>query len=235
LKRFNILMMALMCAASFAAVSHAAKPAPQSILGGVQEYIESNMPWPPGSARVDFLSDNTEFLPLPANITIRIEPAGKPDFIGDMVFLVKSYKGGSLVKTEPVKARIEVLQDVVVAARSLPAGTILKTGDLSMTSKWVRRIHPQSLTSPEEASGKRLTVHASPGAELLATMLRETLLVRKGKMVKMVFDNGSMQIVTVGLSEEDGSAGNIIRIRNVTSNKIVYARVLSDSLVRIEF
>jgi flagella basal body P-ring formation protein FlgA len=217
LKRFNILMMALMCAASFAAVSHAAKPAPQSILGGVQEYIESNMPWPPGSARVDFLSDNTEFLPLPANITIRIEPAGKPDFIGDMVFLVKSYKGGSL------------------AARSLPAGTILKTSDLSMTSKWVRRIHPQSLTSPEEASGKRLTVHASPGAELLATMLRETLLVRKGKMVKMVFDNGSMQIVTVGLSEEDGSAGNIIRIRNVTSNKIVYARVLSDSLVRIEF
>jgi len=44
-----------------------------------------------------------------------------------------------------------------------------------------------------------------------------------------------MQIVTVGLSEEDGVAGNIVRVKNITSNKTIYARVLSDSVVGIEF
>jgi flagella basal body P-ring formation protein FlgA len=78
-------------------------------------------------------------------------------------------------------------------------------------------------------------MQVASGAEILATMLKSAPLVRKGKMVKMVFDNGSMQIVTVGLSEEDGVAGNIIRVKNITSNKIIYARVLSDSLVGIEF
>jgi len=66
-------------------------------------------------------------------------------------------------------------------------------------------------------------------------MLKEIPLVRKGKMVKIVFDNGPMQIVTVGLSEEDGVAGNIVRVKNITSNKIIYARVLSDSVVGIGF
>jgi flagella basal body P-ring formation protein FlgA len=78
-------------------------------------------------------------------------------------------------------------------------------------------------------------IQVASGAELLATMLKEIPLVRKGKMVKMVFDNGSMQIVTVGLSEEDGVAGNIVRVKNITSNKIIYARVLSDSVVGIIF
>jgi len=66
-------------------------------------------------------------------------------------------------------------------------------------------------------------------------MLKEIPLVRKGKMVKIVFDNGSVHIVTVGLSEEDGVAGNVVRVKNITSNKIIYARVLSDSVVGIGF
>ena len=44
-----------------------------------------------------------------------------------------------------------------------------------------------------------------------------------------------MRIVTVGLSEEDGVAGNIVRVKNITSNKIIYARVLSDSMVELDF
>jgi len=139
------------------------------------------------------------------------------------------------VRTESVRTRIEVLRDIVIAARALPAGTVLTDSDVRTIQKWVRRIHPQSLTSLDTTSGKRLTIQIASGTEILATMLKDTPLVRKGKMVRMVFDNGLVHIVTVGLSEEDGIAGNIVRVKNITSNKIIYARVLSDSLVGIEF
>ena len=201
----------------------------------IREYIEANMPWPPGSVRVDFLSEEKESIPQNRDVVLRVEPAGNQDFVGDMVFLVKSFKGGNLSRTESVRTRIEVLQDVVTAARGLPAGTVLAESDIRTVRRWVRRIHPHALPSMEATSGKRLTIQVASGAEILATMLKEVPLVRKGKMVKMVFDNGSMQIVTVGLSEEDGVAGNIVRVKNITSNKIIYARVLSDSLVGIGF
>ncbi len=226
--------MAILSLVFLAAAFDAAYAEPLSRTA-IREYIEANMPWPPGSVRVDFLSKEPESIPQNRDLILRVEPAGNQDFIGDMVFLVKSFKDGNLLRTESVRTRIEVLQDVVTAARGLPAGTVLAESDIRTVRRWVRRIHPHSLPSMEATSGKRLTMQVASGAEILATMLKEVPLVRKGKMVKMVFDNGSMQIVTVGLSEEDGVAGNIVRVKNITSNKIIYARVLSDSLVGIGF
>jgi len=226
--------MVLLSLALLAATSHAADAEPL-FRTAIREYIEANMPWPPGTVRVDFLSEEQESIPQNRDLILRVEPAGNQDFIGDMVFLVKSFRGGNLLRTESVRTRIEVLQDVVTAARGLPAGTVLAGSDIRTVRRWVRRIHPHSLPSMEAASGKRLTIQVASGAEILATMLKEIPLVRKGKMVKIVFDNGPMQIVTVGLSEEDGVAGNIVRVKNITSNKIIYARVLSDSVVGIGF
>ena len=226
--------MAILSLVFLAAAFDAAYAEPLSRTA-IREYIEANMPWPPESVRVDFLSKEPESIPQNRDLILRVEPAGNQDFIGDMVFLVKSFKDGNLLRTESVRTRIEVLQDVVTAARGLPAGTVLAESDIRTVRRWVRRIHPHSLPSMEATSGKRLTMQVASGAEILATMLKEVPLVRKGKMVKMVFDNGAMQIVTVGLSEEDGVAGNIVRVKNITSNKIIYARVLSDSLVGIGF
>jgi flagella basal body P-ring formation protein FlgA len=219
----------------FAAAALAVDSGSHPVHAAIRDYVEANMPWPPGTARVDFLSEAMASSPQNPNIALRIEPAGNQDFVGDMVFLVKFFKNGILLKTESVRTKIEVLQDVVTASRALSSGTLLTDGDVRTIRRWVRRIHPQSLASKEAALGKRLTIQAASGTEILTTMLKDTPLVRKGKMVKMVFDNGSMHIVTIGLSEEDGVAGSIVRVKNITSNKVIYARVLSDSLVGIEF
>lgn len=236
MKRFIFLTTVIvMGMAFFNAESRAMNTGSYSIHEAVRQYIEANIPWPPETVRVDFLSVEKESTTQNLNTTLRVEPAGNPDFIGDMVFLVKTFKGGNLLKTESVRTRIEVLRDVVIAARALPSGTTLTNSDVNTIRKWVRRIHPQSLSSIQSASGKRLILQVAPGTEILATMLKETPLVRKGKIVRMVFNNGLMHIVTVGLSEEDGVAGNIVRVKNITSNKVIYAKVLSDSLVGIEF
>jgi flagella basal body P-ring formation protein FlgA len=93
---------------------------------------------------------------------------------------------------------------------------------------------PDAVSDLNEAIGKRLTSQLRAGAALSARMLRDAPLVRKGQMVRVLFDNGSMQISTIGMPEEDGAAGGMVRIRNLTSNKIIYAKVLGDSLVGVD-
>lgn len=207
--------------------------AADTVQAAVRAYIESQMPWPAGAVRIDFLAD--EGAALEKGVTLRVENAGNADFIGDAAFLVRHYRAGNLLRTETVRTKIEVMRDVVVAAKGLAPGTIVADGDLQVSRRWVRRVHPQALASPEEATGKRLAVPLAAGAEPLSAMLREVPLVRRGKLVKIVLDRGPMRITTVGLPEEDGVAGSIVRVRNVTSNRVIYARVLSDSLVGIEF
>jgi len=174
-KRFLILLSIIQISMTlFIEPSHAMDIPNHSIHAAVQRYIETNMPWTPETVRVEFLSEET---PSPANhssLTFRIEPAGNQDYIGDMSFLARIYRGGSLIKTETVRTRIKVLRDIVVAARSLPSGTVLKDSDVKTVQRWVHRIHPQSLSPIESTTGKRLTTQLPSGAEILATMLKET-------------------------------------------------------------
>lgn len=221
--------------AFFNTESHAMDAGSYPVHTAVRQFIEANMPWSPETVHVDFLSEEKASTTLNGNITLRVEPTGNLDFIGDMVFLVKFFKGSSLLRTESVKTRIEVLRDIFVSTRPLPAGTVLTDNDVKIVRKWVRQIQPHSVPSIGSIPGKRLILQLASGREILATMLKEIPLVRKGKIVRMVFDNGMMHIVTVGLPEEDGVAGNIVRVKNITSNKVIYAKVLSDSLVGIEF
>jgi len=204
------------------------------IQDAVRNYIEANMPWPRGTARVSFLSMEPETVPRDKYVTLRVDPPGNENFIGDMVFIVRIFRGGNFFRTETIRTRIEVLHDMVIATRALTSGTILKDSDIKTVRKWVHRIQPQPLSSPDRAVGRRLTVQARPGMEITANMLKDVPLVQRGKIVKIIFDSGPMRIVTVGMPEEDGMAGSIIRVRNVTSNKIIYARVLGNSLVGIE-
>jgi flagellar basal body P-ring formation protein FlgA len=236
LKRLSIIFAFLMIGMAVPNTDIFAKDTASSpIYAAVRQYIEANMPWPSGAARIDFLTEETESKTHSNNISLRVEPAGNPSFIGDMVFLVRSFKGGNLLRTESVRVRIEVLQNLVIAVKTLPSGSILTEKDVTSVQRWVRRIHPQSLPSLDTVQGKRLTLQVSSGSEILSSMLKEAPLVKKGKMVRMVYDNGLMHIVTIGLSEEDGVAGNIVRIKNISSNKIIFAKVLSDSLVGVEF
>jgi len=205
-----------------------------SIHEAIREYIESHMPWTQGSVRVDFISREPDLSANKKETTFRIEPAGNADFIGDTAFLVRISIGGTLVRTEPVRTRIEVLRDVVVAARTIRSGAVLTELDIRLAKKWVSRNMPDALSFPQEAIGKRIIQPARPGMELSARMLKDVPLVRKGQMVRVLFDNGSMRITMFAMPEEDGTAGNMVRIRNMTSNKVIYARVLGDSLVGVE-
>jgi len=233
LKRILFLTLVI-CMGFYVASSFAMDTEPQGLQTAVRKYIETNMPWPQGTVRITFLPAETEPIPPDSRITLRIESAGSEDYIGDMTFWVKFFKNGILVRTETVRTRIEVLRNIVIAARLLPHGTVLADTDIRTVSKWSHRITPHALSTQDKAVGKRLTSQVNAGTEISANMLRDVPMVQKGKIVKIIFDSGAMRIVTVGIPEEDGMAGTIIRVRNVTSNKIIYARVLGASLVGIE-
>jgi flagella basal body P-ring formation protein FlgA len=224
--------LASLIAAVFFLTPVPASAAP-SVHEAVLEYIETHMPWPQGTVRVDFASGEPTLSAHSKEATFRIGAAGNTDFIGNAAFIVRIYAGGTLVRTETVRTRIEVLRDLLVTARMIRNGAILTEQDLRLVKKWVGRNMPDTLSCLEEAVGKRIIAQVRPGAELTARMLRDAPLVRKGQAVMVLYENGSMRITTVGVPEEDGAAGGLVRVRNVASNKVFYARVLGDSLVGV--
>ncbi len=63
--------------------------------------------------------------------------------------------------------------------------------------------------------------------------LRKRYLVKKGDMVRILYRKGSIEISYEGEALENGYRGSMIRVRVISSGKIIRGRVLSEGEVEI--
>ena len=200
----------------------------------VVRHIEQSMPWPKEAARIEVSTPPDIAGIEPRKSSMRVETLGNEEYVGEMAFLVRILDGRQQRQTT-VRARVEILRDILVSSRPLARDTILSPDDLRMKKKWVRQLDPSVLESPENAVGKRLAMDIRGGAELKSQMVREPVVVKKGKTVRINLERGAMMITTIGISEEDGTTGAMIRVRNISSNRTIYAKVTGENSVRIDY
>jgi len=128
-----------------------------------------------------------------------------------------------------------VRMDVVVSTKSLSSGTVLGAGDVKILQKWYDAVPQNRLSDLKEAVGKKLTVSVNPHMEITKNVLKDCPIVRRNQPVRIVLDNGVLCITASGVSQEDGILGDVVRVQNTTSKRVIHARVTGDALVAVDF
>ena len=72
-----------------------------------------------------------------------------------------------------------------------------------------------------------------PGRPVPVVAVAVPDLVPRGKPVEIVFQEGGLTILAQAMTLEAGSAGDVIRVRNLDSGLIIKARVHADGTVRV--
>jgi len=201
----------------------------------IRRHIEQNMVWPAENMRMEFLSALPSTDDLTGKITYSIESRSREEYIGDTSFALRIFVNGIFVREANVRVRIEVLRDFVVALTSITRDSIVQSSDVTVQKKWVRNIPMNSVSSVDDVLGKSMVIGLRPNTMITRTMFKDIAPVRKGKMVQVIVDNGAMKMMMNGIAEEDGANDNLVRIRNINSNKIIYARVIGQGKVQVEF
>lgn len=200
----------------------------------ITDHIHASMPWPKDDVRVTFLETATT-VPYASDLRCEVRERVNEPYIGDTVFSLRFTRGGDFVAERTVRVRIEVAFPVVVTTRAVAAGTVLAGDDLKVIKRWFMREPVNTLSSVEEVLGRKVVAAVRPNFEITRNMLREVPVVKKGELVRMVLSRGPLSITAMGQSQEDGTLGATVRVKNVTSQRVVYARVVSDSLVQVDF
>ncbi|RMC33285.1 flagellar basal body P-ring formation chaperone FlgA [Paracoccus alkanivorans] len=111
----------------------------------------------------------------------------------------------------------------LIAARILPAGTVIAADDLDMAEGGAKGvIDPARVIGLET----RITIHE--GRPIQTSLLRRPTLVGRNQIVRMSFQRGTLHIVTDGRALDEGGAGDLIRVMNLTSRNTVTARIAPD-------
>jgi flagellar basal body P-ring formation protein FlgA len=232
---FSIISGLLMCLSTVNTLASEKIIDQEKLNKAIELNIEKNMPWAKGSMRFEILSPLPEIAMPAGKVSWKVDIKGNGNYLGDTYFILKLYNKGVLFKEESIRVRIEILQEFVVSVKNLGRDSIISSNDVSVQKKWLRSIPLNSISNMGDVVGKLLCVSVRQNTEISRNMLKEVTAVKRNKMVQIVLESGAINITTMGMAEEDGAEGSFVKVRNISSNKIIYARVVGESKVKVDF
>jgi flagella basal body P-ring formation protein FlgA len=174
-------------------------------------------------------------LVVPAGqVELRVRTRGGAEILGSVSVTVEAWVDGTLARSLSVPVRVGLQSEVVVAARPITRGARLDPEDL--------RVERRELTAGQDpvrvvdaVVGLRAVRGIAVGEPIQMSLVDHPPLVHRGDIVLLTTEGRGLRAVTQGEAKEDGKAGQVIRVRNLHSNREVYGQVDAERSVRVPF
>ncbi|MBU3948929.1 MAG: flagellar basal body P-ring formation chaperone FlgA [Proteobacteria bacterium] len=174
--------------------------------------------------------------PLPAGkVSLKLFNKGREEFAG-YVRLIAIVSIDDIPKTEvKLSGWVDVFDSVVCASQNLNRGDVITAGDIHLERKNISRLNSDTLKDVDQAIGLMAKHDIKDNDCLKEWMLKRNPLVNKGDMVTILAEHGSIRITAPGRILEKGYMGDYIKVQNAMSKKSVYAKIINDSTVVVDF
>lgn len=134
-----------------------------------------------------------------------------------------------------VAASVRLYQDIVVASRALPRGSIVGPSDVVLKEHDIGILGGQVIRDPDVAIGQSVRRAVNADTVLSVDLLEAPVLVKRGDMVVLIAERGSIAIRGTGTALQAGEAGKQIPVRNSRSDRVVQAVVTGAGEVKVIF
>lgn len=205
------------------------------IRAAVEAAIRTRMPWNNEDVSVSDIQFD-EGLQLPVgNLTYRIVPNRHEDYLGSTILALHLFVDGKPVRKLWVNATISVMADVVTVIRPLGKYRHIGLEDIRLERRELAGLGSETIRDVEDALGNRTTRMIYPGTVLQAGMIDQPPVVSRGDIVKIIAETGSMTITATGIVKQQGRKGEMVRVMNTDSNRVILARVTGPDAVVVDF
>ena len=134
-----------------------------------------------------------------------------------------------------LSASVRTYQQVVVMARPVPRGALLQPGDLRLEARDTTSLHGGYLEDPSQATGMLTRRPLSPGSVLAHNALEAPDVVQRGQQVVLLARAGGLEVRSAGEALSDGAQGDLIKVRNTVSSRVVEALVTGPGTAVVRF
>lgn len=132
-----------------------------------------------------------------------------------------------------VPVKVSIYDRVVAAARPLTRGEVIETGDVKLVERDLAQLQSGYFSDPSEVAGMEVTRTVAMDATLTNYLIKEPLQVRRGQRVILVANSGGLEVRMAGEALSDGAAGARIKVRNLSSKRVVDGTILSATTVQV--
>ena len=155
--------------------------------------------------------------------------------MGKIPFSVHFDVNGKFYKRVWATATVEVLAEVVVTRKPMGRHKPITEDDIELLKMDLAKLPSDVVTEPEAILGKRTRRAIGAKTVLRADLVEFPPLVKRGDVVVILAESNGLKITTLGQVKRKGRLGESIPVINFDSKKILYARILDSSTVKVEF
>lgn len=201
-----------------------------SILQAAQDFMESHSKGlhdTPAEIRTGRLDSRLRLAQCEAPLETFLPPGGRT--LGNTTVGVRC----SIPKpwTLYVPVTVNLYKQVVVAADALPRGTILQRDQVKAARRNLAKLPQGYFIDPERLVGMKLKRNVAGGLPLSPTMVAAPQVIKRGQRVTLVANTGSVAVTMSGKALANGAAGERIRVKNLSSKRIIEGLVTSSGEV----
>ncbi len=181
--------------------------------------VSAETPW---LVEVDLPEAFVRSLADPA-VELRVD-GGKAPWVGTQQFAL-SWTGPAGPQETDVEASVSIPASMVVAARSLSRGVVLRPADLELRHADSTQEPSDALYNLEQAVGKETRRAIPAGKVLAADSIQAPVYVRRGEIVTVHAYAGGIRIRTQARARDAGSDGELVGVESLDTRELFFARV----------
>jgi len=157
-----------------------------------------------------------------------------PDSNGDGLCLVEVDEKNGRTKNVYVSFKVSNKKKIFVLRQSVKRGDIVRSDDIFVKEVYMNGNGGDYPLRMENVVGKALKRDLPADTVITCQALEDSFVLQKGDTVNIVAENKKLIVQSKGRTLERGKIGDVIRVKNLTSDKEIVGRVAGGSTVKVD-
>jgi len=123
----------------------------------------------------------------------------------------------------------------VVLERPVLNKAILSEEDITLELKPLSRLPQDVILNKESAIGKQVRMSLKAGTVLRYSHIQRPVIIKRNQIVYIVARGHNFIVKAKGIALQDGREGGRIKVKNLSSKKVLWGKVISSEEVEVSF
>jgi flagellar basal body P-ring formation protein FlgA len=172
-------------------------------------------------------------LPGDAEPTLSIANLSHDPLNGRFTALVVAPATGIPLAKASISGRVVSMTEIPVLRRRMGPGEVIREDDVEWSSTRADRLGRGVIIDVENLLGMSPRRPIRPGEAVQANQLQAPVVVAKNSLITIRLDTARLSLTAQGRALESGASGDVIRVMNTKSSKIINAAVVGSGTVRV--
>ncbi|AMM40562.1 flagellar basal body P-ring formation protein FlgA [Candidatus Desulfofervidus auxilii] len=197
-------------------------------------FIKNNMPWKKQDVQITNIEVKNAITLPGSNWSYEVITPKGCNYLGRVSLAIRFKSGG---KSELVRVigEVKVFKKVIYAKHFIRKHQVIKKEDIKLLKRDISHLPQNIITEIKEVIGKKATHSIYPGRIITKNFLESVSTVKRGDVVTVIVESDTLKITTKGIAKEKGQPGDVIKVINIDTKKVIYAKVANNSMVKVEF